>query len=197
MKSIITIIFLLNCFSVLGFEYQVKRFNGKILVNDKPYSEKTILKEGDKITAIGKKSFIQIGYEDKSSYLIKNGEMVLEKVEENESIISLLKGKFFHYKKPGLKRKFLLKTKNATMGVRGTKYMVEATEFYDYLCVCEGEVEAKKNDNNRKFHVGFNEDLFLYHDGQKPKYGKSASQMFDMTSKEFKAMGYPVMRSRN
>ena len=197
MRLSVIIFILLSNYYALGMEYQVKRHKGKILINDKPYSDQVILNDGDKVTAIGKKSYIQISYEDKSSYLIKNGEMILEKIESEESIVSLLKGKFFHYKKPGSKRKFLLKTKNATMGVRGTKYMVEATEFYDYLCVCEGEVEAKRNLGSKRYHVGFNEDLFLYHDGQKPKYGKSSSQMFEMTSSEFKAMGYPVKRSRN
>ena len=157
MKLLMLTSLLLSSFSALGVEYQVKRYNGKILINDKPYSDQVILNNGDKVSAIGKKSFIQISYEDKSSYLIKNGEMILEKVETDESIVSLLRGKFFHYKKPGSKRKFLLKTKYATMGVRGTKYMVESTEFYDYLCVCEGEVEAKRNQGSKRYHVGFND----------------------------------------
>ena len=92
MKLLILTSLLLSSFSALGVEYQVKRYNGKILINDKPYSDQVILNNGDKVSAIGKKSFIQISYEDKSSYLIKNGEMILEKVETDESIVSLLRG---------------------------------------------------------------------------------------------------------
>lgn len=174
-------------------EFKIQRLSGSVTINDNPASLTTPLKTGDTITAIGKKSYIQIKNDLGSTFLIKDGKMKLAKFEKEESVVSLIKGKFYHYfNNKKRKGRFKVKTKHAVMGVRGTKYMVESNNKYDYLCVCEGSVFAMRNKNDNAITVNRGEDLF-YHLGKKKAHKQSASeQMMSMATMEFKLMGHPV-----
>ena len=195
MKCLTMMLTLLFSFSIYAVDFKVKRMSGKIFVNTKKITKSTLLKVGDTIQAKGKKSFIQIQNDLGSSFLIKNGTMKLVKFESDESVINLVKGKFFHYfdKEIG-KGKFRVKTKHAVMGVRGTKYMIESNDKYDYLCVCEGSVAASRSLKDKTIFVNKGEDLFYYQGKKEAKKQNSSDQMFAMTADEFKLMGHPIKK---
>ncbi|MFT6633267.1 MAG: hypothetical protein ACJAS4_003237 [Bacteriovoracaceae bacterium] len=195
MKFLTVMLTLLFSFSIYAVDFKIKRMSGEILVNTKKITKTTILKVGDTIQAKGKKSFIQIQNNLGSSFLIKNGIMKLVKFENDESIINLVKGKFFHYfdKKIG-KGKFSVKTKHAVMGVRGTKYMIESNDKFDYLCVCEGSVAASRSKRDKTIFVNKGEDLFYYLGKKEANKQNSSDQMFSMTANEFQSMGHPIKK---
>lgn len=192
-KLLFTFFVLLSSLNLFAVEFSATRHYGVVLINGKAFNSSTILKVGDTLQASGKKSFIQIKTDLGSVFLIRNGEMKLEKFNSEESSVNLISGKFFHFfNKKTHKRKFQVKTRHAIMGVRGTKYMISTSAKEDYLCVCSGKVSAKKNDEKKEYIVGVNEDLFFY-SSDKPSHKQSATkQMVSMTSGEFDKMGFPV-----
>jgi hypothetical protein len=194
LKLISITILLLSCTNLFAVEFSIKRHFGVIKINGKQLSSTMKLKVGDRIEAVGKKSFVQIKNDLGSVFLLRNGELKLELFNSDESLVSLRSGKFFHYfnKKLNYKRKFKVKTRHAIMGVRGTKYMVTTSADEDYLCVCKGLVWAKKNNMNKEFEIGANEDLYLYSGKKTSLKNKSSPQMISMTSKEFSEMGHPI-----
>lgn len=92
------------------------------------------------------------------------------------------------------KRSFKVKTATATMGVRGTKFFVEANPDKTYLCVCEGKVEARHIDGNMKSAmVAAGDDLDIRKDGDKLIVKKAAAMMIDLSKNVFLEMGVPVV----
>ena len=148
---------------------------------------------GDKLVASGKKSLVQVKSSEGSTFLVRNGELLIKKFEKKLTVVHLLKGKFFHYldtKKK--KRSFIVKTKTASLGVRGTKYMVEAEDDKTYLCVCEGKVAIKSNLSKKLYTTSAGEDIDILNTMADFKVRKASDMMFDMTAKEFLEMGLPL-----
>jgi hypothetical protein len=190
----IYLILLLSMFismTALSSDFQVTRSKGEILVNGTKYHDQLKIITGDTIQAIGKKSFIQIKTSSGSVFLVKNGKLVIEKFTKKTTLISLIRGKFFHfYDKTKNRKSFKVKTKTAVMGVRGTKYMIDAQKDQSYLCVCQGVVLAQLKDSDKTHTINTGDDIFLKN-GSAHKQ-RANSQMMSMAKKEFKEMGYPV-----
>ena len=64
------------------------------------------------------------------------------------------------------------------------------TDEEDYLCVCEGTVEAEKN--GEKISVFAGEDIHINKTGGELKKLKASKMMLDMAKQTFLEMGYPV-----
>ncbi len=182
---------------ILAKDFSVQRFNGDVFVNTIKVTNENLnkidLKIGDTIEARDKKSFIQIKSHRGSTFLIRNGSMTLNKYNKKVTVISLLKGKFFHFldtKKN--KRSFIIKSKTASLGVRGTKYMVEASDDNTYLCVCEGKVAIKSNLSKKLYMTKAGEDIDILNTMADFKVREATDMMIDMTAKEFSDMGIPL-----
>jgi hypothetical protein len=173
-------------------QFSIVRMNGKILVNGTKLDKKNEIIVGDTIEALGKKSFIQLKTKSGSVFLIRNGKLILEKFNKKSSLVSLIKGKFYHfYNKKKSKRIFKVKTKTAVMGVRGTKYMIEVKPDKSYLCVCQGEVSAQLLTSSKIHSIKAGDDIFLSKNSTHKQ--KASDQMMSMVKDEFKAMGHPVL----
>lgn len=183
--------------SVSAADFTIQRFNGEVFINSTKVSTENSksldIKIGDVVEARDKQSFIQVKSSRGSTLLIRNGSIILDKFNNKTTVIQLLKGKFFHFLDTRKnKRNFIIKTKTASLGVRGTKYMVEATDEKTYLCVCEGKVAIKSNTTKRLYLTKKGEDIDILNTMADFKVRKASDLMFNMTSKEFSDMGHPL-----
>lgn len=167
------------------------RLRGDVFINDSKAKIGDLAKSGDILNAKGKNSFVQIKEQDSSVILLKDGKMIIRKNTTKESEISQISGILFHYLNPQKKKKFIIKTKNATFGIRGTKYFISEYPDKSYLCVCEGEVEGIDLSENESYSISKDQDLYIY--SNKPAKKAAATNMMSMMGdKTFKEMGYPV-----
>ncbi len=170
------------------------RVNGDVKLNNISVVKNGIIdvKEGDRIIAKGKSSFIQIKLFHEEVILLRDGELFVNKQEKKiggQTLVELVKGKIFVSIEKSQKRKFYVKTKTAAMGVRGTKFMVEVKPKETYLCVCEGSV-AMRNKKNEVL-VAKGEDAFSSTDKTISKH-EASDMMMKMTIDSFKEMGIPI-----
>lgn len=113
---------------------------------------KMILQKGDRIS-VGKRSSVIIRFADGSEHtLLQNSDVIVQDVLSVDdgsefnlvSTLKMLRGKVRYYFKPRQSRKHSrVKTHNATLGVRGTKFFVDnQDEVNTHVVVFSGEVEA-------------------------------------------------------
>ncbi len=186
-----TIFLVLISFSILAFEAKLERIRGNVTVNGVQAVKGMKLAEGNTIEAKGKKSLFIVRYSNGAKYMLRNGKLILKEFNINESKINLISGKLITSikNKTYKKDKFIVKTRTASLGVRGTKFWILESPKDTYLCVCEGTVSA----SNKKYQttVKKNEDL---HIGLTSKLDTQSAntQMLDMALEDFREMGEPV-----
>lgn len=186
------LLFFIFTFSIGAQEIQIARMKGTVTVNNKPLTLKSQLKFGDVIKALGAKTFIQIKFEDQSMVMLKDGEMIVEEprnLKKPVNTINLLKGMIFAYKKKNSSTNMEVKTKNISLGVRGTKFYVQESEKDTYLCVCEGVVSAQNKFN--QVNVTKNQDLHGL-STEKLVTQVASSTMIDMAYQGFSEMGFKI-----
>jgi hypothetical protein len=114
------------------------------------------------------KSFVKLVFIDKSQMNIgPNSQMKITKFTGNESgIIDLVKGKIrsqvtkdYLQMKDKDKSKIFIKTPNAVMGIRGTDFMIAATEKATSAILFEGSVVFAKHENMRENSADRLEDV--------------------------------------
>ena len=185
------LLFSVNVFAAIS----VERYNGTIYINDKAYTKELIIKNNDSIRVEGKKSFIQLKLEDHSIMLFKEGEFKLKKIApQKENIVELKKGVLYHYLIKSKDVKFKVNTKYASMGIRGTKYMIEEKESSSYVCVCDGTVSVFDYINKQLKLINKDQEVLI----TKDKTGDIKStkqQMIDMNFDIFQEMGYPLINN--
>lgn len=182
-----------SLFSVVAFASiaKIERIKGKVFLNNKVAQIGARVVEGDILEAKGKKSLFIIRYDNGSKYMLRNGRLKVEKLEAKKSRLYLISGKLVTsvkkdtYEKDG----FEVKTRTATMGVRGTKFWISETKEDSYLCVCEGIVSAKNMSS--EVLVKRNEDIHIKQ-SNKLKVQKANTQMMTMAIEDFEIMGEPV-----
>ena len=169
---------------------------GEALVNGKVVGIPSVLNERDTIEARSilkpKKtgSFVRITFLNGDKIGLSNAKMVIEKLNKEESIFSLVKGKLFNYVKPGLERKVKINSRNVSLGVRGTKYMIEEKSDESYVCVCEGEVVATKGGRSASVKAGY--DLHIKPGRPINQSVEATKAMIAMISDNFQTLGEPV-----
>lgn len=191
LKKIIFVIAVLLC-PLLAFAdgVEVIKVKGEVKSAGKLLKKGAKLNEGDLIEVTGKKSFVQLRFEDGSQVLQKEGTLTLKKVAKGKTLLSLLKGVIFVYKNPDAESKLNVKTKTASLAVRGTKFYVEETDK-TYLCVCEGTVAARNKFGTVDVTAG--EDL--YAPTRQTLEKKDANKMMmKMALEGFDLMGLPVKK---
>lgn len=185
------LLFSVNVFAAIS----VERYNGTIYINDKAYTKESIIKNNDSIRVEGKKSFIQLKLEDHSIMLFKEGEFKLKKIApQKENIVELKKGVLYHYLIKSKDVNFKVNTKYASMGIRGTKYMIEEKESSSYVCVCDGTVSVFDYINKQLKLINKDQEVLI----TKDKTGDIKStkqQMIDMNFDIFQEMGYPLINN--
>ncbi len=116
------------------------------------------IKEGS-VVKTGEKSFVKLVFIDKSQMNIgPNSQIKITKFEGSESgIIDLVKGKIrsqvskdYLQMKDKDKSKIFIKTPNAVMGIRGTDFMISASDKATSAILFEGSVVFAKNENMRE-----------------------------------------------
>lgn len=186
MKIILLVLFFLsiNNLQAKGITGEVVKIRGEVKVLDKLLKLGDKVKQGDKLI-VAPKSFAQVKFSDGSTFLIKEGILKLDKLKKNKTILSLIKGTLFNSVHKDNTKKYQVKTYNASMAVRGTKFYVMASKKESYLCVCEGSVEVKNRQD--KLVVKKFEDA---HIKLKSKIKKSSSPqvMWDMANEGFTLM---------
>ena len=154
MMKLVTILIQLALFifsaKVLAEEAKIILLKGEVTSSGKRLSKNDWIKEGQEVVAVGKKSFAQLKFKSGSTVLIKDGKIILKVMKSKQNLVYLIKGTLFANKESDAKNKFNVKTKSASMAVRGTKfYLFEDAKTY--LCVCSGTVAIKnKNKVNIK-----------------------------------------------
>lgn len=99
------------------------------------------LAEGDKVRT-QKKSFVRIKQGDNLLSLGPNGQITIESLKKDSSIINLVRGFIWSKVSSGKKDHYAVKTKTAAMGVRGTQFGVHHSSKGDLTCMCEGQVKV-------------------------------------------------------
>jgi len=192
LKSFTLIVALIFSVTLFAQDVQIVRLGGKVLVNNKLITKSSILKYGEVIKALGAKTFIQIKFQDQSMIMLKDGEMIVEEpknLKKPNNTVQLLNGMFFAYKKKNSSTDMEVKTKNISMGVRGTKFYVQESDKDTYLCVCEGVVSAQNNKG--QVNVSKNQDLHAVSD-EKLVTQAASSTMIDMSYQGFAEMGLKI-----
>ncbi len=193
-KAFLFFILLTCSLSLLASEAKLVVAQGEIKLNDKitptPDLKNIDLQAGTVIEAIGKKSFFIVEYNDKSRFMIREGKIIIKKLEANNSFLHLLQGTLFSYVNPKAAHKFKVKTKRGSFGVRGTKFWLQETNEESYLCVCEGVVAVRNNHSLMLINPG--EDLHLYSPLETLQKNNANDNMWSMAVDGFKTMGLEV-----
>ena len=158
---------------------------GVVTSEGKELAKGSVIEEGHEITVVGPKSLVQINFDDHSRALLKAGTYKIEKAQGKEdNVLLVVTGILFSHKAKG-KSNLEIRTANAVMGVRGTKFYVEASPDETYLCVCEGAVGIGNSKENTIVKKGFDSRVKK---GSGVKATPANQNMLDMASAGFKDM---------
>ncbi|MAZ48604.1 MAG: hypothetical protein CME65_08570 [Halobacteriovoraceae bacterium] len=174
----------------------LSKISGNVLVNSLKAKGKVELSLGDTVTAKGKNSYAIIDFGEETKSIITNGSIKIEKSSNKGHELNLIKGLLSTSMKQAKNKKLQIKTKNAVLGVRGTKFLTMYGEDDTYLCVCEGTVEIKNRVSSTL--VNRDEDIHVTGENQKTLVvTKANDQMWDMSVEQFKLMGLKVKPKNN
>lgn len=184
---VLTSVFI-NIFA-FSFDAKILKIKGEVLVDNKKAQQGDELKEGQVIQALGSKSFFVGKYSDGTKFLIKNGKLKIEKIKEENSQINLIEGTIFVKVKPLADKtsnyeKLVIKTRTASMGVRGTMFYVTEEKDNSYLCVCEGIVEARDL-SGAALLVNKYEDINIFLENKTLEKRSANKQMISMGEEVF------------
>lgn len=157
MKTLFFFLTLITSFSAFSETGFVRKLTGEVFADGKKLALNDKVMDGQTIEARGSKSIVILKFESGGQVALKDGLMKLEPSDvKSESLIILTKGIFASHfiKKNNSTQK--VKAKHAVMGIRGTKYYIEAKDESTYLCVCDGSVEI--SDGKKTELIGKNED---------------------------------------
>ncbi len=143
-KLLAVLIFVLsfiNCYASSHALY----IKGTVTINKKTLDKSKAIKVGDTISTF-KDSLVLIQLDTGATIKINENSSLkisIHKPKTNTTLVQLIKGSSFFRKDPKIKGKFNVKTKVATMGVRGTQFFVAyGQELSDevFMCVNKGSV---------------------------------------------------------
>jgi hypothetical protein len=162
---------------------QVARVHGKVLHGKTPLKIGDEIFKGMTITMPKRGDYLIIKYNNGHVLKLTGASIKIEELTEKVSLINLVKGQVHTLVKALSKdEKFIIKTRYASFGVRGTKYnlVIDDKGKQAYLCVCEGEVEASLG--QQMVTVKKDQDLFVGSKTTKMEVKKATSNMIDMTN---------------
>jgi len=188
MKAIIYLLMFLFSISLIA-KVDVIKMNGKVFANGKQVKIGDTLSYGAKVQAIGPKSFIYMRQSNGNKFLLRDGAIVLDSKKESKkkNTVTLLKGIFSVHKIKKNKKKLFVRTKQAVMGIRGTKFFIneDSEKEETYLCVCDGKVAAFNKSGSVLVEKG--EDTRITKDSKLLKSSASVA-MKGMATENFRIM---------
>lgn len=187
MKWILLVLFSFSVFA--KFEAKIVKSHGVVKVDGKKAKKNQLVEKGQVISALGKKNFFIVKYSTGTSFLIRDGELLVEAVQPKATTFQLLNGTIHSYVNKKTDKNVTIKTKRASFGVRGTKFWLRESVSESYLCVCEGKVEVE-NDKG-KISVERNQDLHV-RTGEELQTTAPTDFMWSMATEGLKEMGIDV-----
>lgn len=184
------LLFLLLSNTSFAFEAIVTQVRGEVYIDSVKASKGDKLVEGQMIEARDKKSFFVMEYTDGTKIMMKDAKIRVGIVSVDKNEIELSNGTLYAKVKPlndKKMRKFdklVIKTRTASMGVRGTKFFITEEKDSSYLCVCEGVVEARSL-SGKSLLVNKNEDLKIFNIVDELNKTNASKQMIEMGDQVF------------
>lgn len=161
----------------------VSKLRGDVFAGSQKLKVGDELMTGMEIKALGKKTFVEFKFQNGHQVRMVNAEAKVENIDPKVTTIQLIKGKIFSaLKKLTPNEGFEIKTKYASMAVRGTQYLVEAWEKKTYVCVLKGTVEVQKTKEvitlQEKQHVTVDDSLLFQSSAADVKTLKKLGKVF-------------------
>ena len=166
----------------------VLKAKGKVIYNGKSIKKGDKLEPGHILDTTAAGSLAVVTYPDAPQLLFKKGKVTLNPVTKEKPAVEMISGAIYGWLRGKKNNKeFLIQTKSAVAGVRGTKFMIEEEKERTYYCVCEGEVSVTKGDKTVALKKGF--DMFSYADKpmSDPVYAKK--MMLERVAEAVSEMG--------
>jgi hypothetical protein len=155
---IIAILFAQSAFATFLPIANVSKISGSAMANKLPLKVGSEISEGMRIELKNKKDFIEIKYQNGHVVRMMGSTIIVDRLNPKESVLTLVKGVVYNLvNKLTPDETFIIKTRQASMGVRGTKFYVQVSEKDSYLCVCDGVVNV--TDKIHTVDVSKNQDL--------------------------------------
>lgn len=173
-----------------AFEAIVTQVRGEVYVDTVKALKGAKLVKDQIIEARDRKSYFVIEYTDGTKIMIKDAKIRVGIVSTDKNEIELLNGSLYAKVKPindkKLRKfdKLVIKTRTASMGVRGTRFFITEEKESSYLCVCEGVVEARTL-SGKSLLVNKNEDLKIFNVDDELNKTNASEQMIEMGDKIF------------
>lgn len=191
MKIKVLIVSMLFSFlaSAAGFApvANIVKIKGVAFINKEKIAEGAEVMSGMEISIPKKSDYIEIKFQNGHIVRMTGAKVKVEDITPKSTLFNLIKGKIFSFVKPLTEGEtFVIKTAKASMGVRGTRFLVEETKGKSYLCVCTGTVVAKTP--KEEIIVTKDQDLWLSNK-KAPKFNSDSKGMSAMTDVVFKEMG--------
>lgn len=185
----------LICFFVVSFNLfaagflpnaNIVKIQGTAFINNEEVKEGAEIAKGMLIKIPKKGDYIIVKFQN--GHVVKFSEATVKVTELTEkiSLFNLVKGQVYSLIKALTPdEKFIVRTRYASFGVRGTKYGISIDEKNKqaYLCVCEGAVEATKG--KLTVLVKKDEDLLVGNKDKKLEVKTASTNMINMTNSAF------------
>ena len=150
----------------------VYRISGEATVNDKPATLDTKIVPGDTVKT-GKNSELVMVVNSNAMILRGGTNVTIEREEKSSSLIitglRLLSGALLSVSR---NQPTKIRTANATIGIRGTGFYIEAEANESYFCLCYGAAKVEANDDRQssqdlvaKYH---DRPIFITNDAKNP-----------------------------
>ncbi|MBC7429801.1 MAG: FecR domain-containing protein [Bacteriovorax sp.] len=167
----------------------IVKIRGSAFINGEEVREGAEVARGMEIKIPKKGDYLIIKYQNGHKVRFTEALVKVEELTEKSSLLSIFKGQVHTLvNKLTPDEKFVIKTKYASFGVRGTKFgiIVDEKKKKSYLCVCEGTVAATQGELTAEVHK--NEDLWVGANAKKLDVKESTPQMFNATNGILKEM---------
>lgn len=184
---------------------KIHQLSGKAYFEGKPISEGDVISRPGVLRVKGEKNkkyqdgaFLDLKFSDGSLFRLNEGEIKIHALTSSKKAIYLNYGGLYGYvhpqengKQKKKKNSYFIRTKKATMGVRGTKFWLLEDAQSTYLCVCEGVVDMKKNKNTKVLKPG--QDIHAYLDKDLENPQTAPDKMWKMATEAFAKMNMPLV----
>lgn len=159
-------------------DQSIYRISGRATVNDREATLQTKVSPGDTVKT-GKDSELVFVVNSQAMIVRGGSNVVIEAEKKDESLLvsgmRLLTGALLSVSRNTPMR---IRTANATVGIRGTGFYIEAQPDQTYFCTCYGSTEVVANDDpeSRESVVASHHDrpLYVVNDGGKGRNIRSA-----------------------
>ncbi len=166
----------------------VSKIRGKAFINKEKIKEGAEIASGMVLSIPKKGDFVEVKFQNGHIIRFVGAIVKVEDITPKSTLFNLIKGKIFSAIKPLTSGEtFMVKTKNASFEVRGTRFSIEEFKKYSYICVREGVVATKTT--RGEVEVKKDEDLTITSTNADLKTNLASQKMIDLSNTIFKEMG--------